>query len=188
MVVGKGCGIKGHGKNGVPGKAGENGLTQSAPCRDGLPGKDGHLGEPGKEASNLSLYLSNFRINGSLLINVNGGDGGDGGQGGRGGDGGSGTRVCTAGDGGNGGNGSPGSDGGHGGTVNITCQHCPDLHLLLGEKLIIKNYGGFGGVGGDGGLGGQAGLGVKDGKNGQRGRDGKRANQGKTGSINLSKN
>jgi hypothetical protein len=185
MLVGIGCLIKGHGKNGTNGKPGEDGLTQPAPCRDGLPGKDGHSGEPGKDAINLSIYLTNLRITGSLTIDLNGGDGGDGGKGGRGGDGGSGTRVCAAGNGGEGGNGSSGGDGGQGGTLKISCKQCPDFHLLMGEKLIVKNYGGFGGVGGDGGFGGQAGLGVIDGKNGKRGIEGKRASQGKTGFINL---
>lgn len=187
IVIGNGCLIIGHGKNGTRGNAGENGLTQSAPCRNGLPGKDALAGEPGKDASNISLYVTNLKINGSLIINVNGGDGGEGGKGGRGGDGGSGTRVCPAGDGGNGGNGAKGGEGGYGGSVSLHCKQCPDLHLLMGEKIIVKNYGGFGGLGGEGGFGGQAGLGpVKDGKNGQRGKEGQNAIEGKTGIINLS--
>jgi len=188
MVVGKGCVIIGRGKNGISGQSGVAGLTQSSPCRDGIPGKEGHPGEPGRDAINLSLYLLNLRINGSLEINLNGGDGGDGGLGGRGGDGGSGTRVCAAGNGGRGGDGSAGGDGGSGGTVSISCKQCPDLHLLMNDRLVIKNYGGFGGIGGNGGFGGQAGLGpVKDGNDGQRGKDGSRAAQGKTGSVNLSR-
>jgi len=85
-----------------------------------------------------------MRINGSLIIDLNGGDGGNGGEGSRGGDGGAGTRVCPAGDGGGGGNGADGGNGGNGGAFSISCKQCPDLHLLMGEKLIIKNYGGFG--------------------------------------------
>ncbi len=121
-----------------------------------------------------------LKINGSLTINLNGGDGGKGGGGGRGGDGGSGTRVCSAGDGGGGGDGANGGDGGNGGAFSINCKQCPNFHLMLGEKLIIKNYGGVGGIGGDAGAGGLAGLGpVKDGKNGSRGIEGSHAAEGK---------
>ncbi len=188
-LFGKGCIIYGHGLNGTSGKKGENGLTQSAPCRNGLPGKNASPGERGRDAINLSLYLSIMKINGSLVVNLNGGDGGSGGNGGNGGNGGSGTRVCPAGDGGSGGNGANGGDGGNGGAFSISCKQCYDLHLIMGEKLIIKNYGGFGGIGGDGGLGGQAGLGpVKDGKNGQRGEEGIHAAQGKIGLVTLNGN
>lgn len=186
---GKGCAIYGHGINGVAGKQGENGVTQSAPCRNGTLGKNAFSGERGRDATNLSLYLNVMKINGSLLVNLNGGDGGKGGSGGRGGDGGSGTRVCAAGDGGSGGNGADGGDGGNGGAFSISCKQCPDLHLIMGEKLIVKNYGGFGGVGGDGGVGGQAGLGpLRDGKNGLRGTEGKHAAQGKIGLLTITGN
>jgi hypothetical protein len=184
--IGKGCRIFGHGINGISGRQGENGPTQTAPCRSGSSGKEAFPGERGRDAVSLSFYLGVMKINGSLIINLNGGDGGNGGTGGRGGDGGSGTRVCPAGDGGSGGNGADGGDGGNGGAFSITCKQCSDLHLLMGEKLIIKNYGGFGGVGGDGGQGGQAGLGpVRDGKNGQRGKEGKHAAPGKAGLVTL---
>lgn len=186
---GKGSMIFGQGINGTPGKQGENGLTQSAPCRNGSLGKNAFPGERGKDAISLSLYLTTMKINGSLIIILNGGDGGNGGVGGRGGDGGSGTRVCSAGDGGNGGNGADGGDGGNGGAFSISCKQCSDLHLLMGEKLIVKNYGGFGGVGGEGGSGGQAGLGsLKDGKNGQRGTEGRHASEGKAGLVTLNGN
>jgi len=186
---GYGCSIYGHGINGASGKQGENGATQSAPCRSGAPGKNAFTGERGKDAINLSLYLTTMKIKGSLIVNLNGGDGGKGGGGGRGGDGGSGTRVCQAGDGGNGGNGADGGDGGNAGAFSINCKQCPNLHLIMGEKLLLKNYGGFGGVGGDGGAGGQAGLGpLRDGKNGQRGTDGNHAAQGKAGLLTLNGN
>ncbi len=189
VSIGKACMIFGHGINGAPGKQAEHGATQSAPCRNGAGGKDASIGERGKDAINLSVYFSTLKIDGSLTINLNGGDGGKGGNGGRGGDGGSGTRVCPAGDGGDGGNGGDGGDGGNGGAFSISCKQCPDLHLLLGNQLIIKNYGGFGGVGGDGGWGGQAGLGpMRDGKNGQRGTEGKHASQGKAGLVTLNGN
>jgi len=183
---GRGCTVYGHGVNGTSGKQGENGVTQSAPCRNGAPGKNASAGERGKDAVNLSLYLTVMKINGSLVVNLNGGDGGKGGRGGSGGDGGSGTRVCQAGDGGSGGNGADGGDGGNAGAFSISCKQCPNLHLIIGEKLIVKNYGGLGGVGGDAGSGGQAGLGpLRDGKHGLRGTEGKHASQGKAGLLTL---
>jgi len=186
---GRGCTIYGHGINGTSGKPGENGIAQSSPCRNGAPGKNASSGERGRDAINLSLYFTAMKINGSLLVNLNGGDGGLGGKGGHGGDGGSGTRVCPAGDGGSGGNGADGGDGGNGGAFSINCKQCFDLPLMVGERLIIKNYGGLGGEGGDGGSGGQAGLGSKkDGKNGLRGAEGKHALQGKTGLVTLNGN
>jgi hypothetical protein len=186
---GKDCIIYGRGPDGVSGKRGENGVTQSSPCRNGSPGKSASPGERGHDGINLSLYFSVLKIDGSLIINLNGGDGGKGGGGGRGGDGGAGTRVCPAGDGGSGANGADGGDGGNGGSFSINCKQCPNLPLMLGEKLIIKNYGGFGGVGGDAGVGGQAGLGpVKDGKNGARGEEGAHATEGKDGLVMLNGN
>jgi hypothetical protein len=187
--IGRGCAISGQGIDGAPGKPGDHGLTQSAPCRNGYPGRDAATGVRGNDAINLSLYFTTLKINGSLLVNLNGGEGGHGGKGGRGGDGGSGTRVCAAGDGGNGGSGAAGGDGGNGGAFSISCTHCPDLHLLLGEKLIVRNFGGFGGIGGDGGPGGQAGLGpVRDGRNGQHGIEGAHAAQGKKGLVTINGN
>ncbi|MBS1682276.1 MAG: hypothetical protein JST48_11235 [Bacteroidetes bacterium] len=187
--IGRGCTILGGGKNGDKGNSGKSAAAQTAPCRNGDVGSAGKLGGHGQRATNLSLYFNNLTINGSLVIDLNGGDGGDGGGGGRGGDGGSGTRVCPAGDGGNGGNGASGGNGGDGGTVNINCKNCDDLHLIMGNKLVVKNFGGFGGLGGDGGFGGQAGLGpVRDGKNGLHGGDGVSARQGRTGAVNLGRN
>lgn len=186
MIVAKGCSINGYAKNGKQGKTGEEGFSQQAPCRSGLPGKTGFAGEPGMNAVTLSLYLNDLRIYGSLTINLNGGDGGKGGRGGKGGDGGAGTRVCRAGNGADGGDGADGGSGGKGGTLNISCKGCNDIHLMMDHQLIVKNYGGFGGLGGDGGLGGQAGLGpVVDGKNGKKGREGAHAPDGKVGTINI---
>jgi hypothetical protein len=187
--IGKGCSIIGRGKNGASGKNGDQGTTQSSPCRNGASGKNASAGERGGDGVNFSLYITTLNLNGSLTIDLNGGDGGYGGKGGRGGGGGSGSRVCPAGDGGNGGNGAAGGDGGNGGGLSINCNQCPDLHLIMGEKLIVTNYGGFGGIGGEGGFGGQAGLGpARDGKNGQKGIEGTFASQGKTGVVILNGN
>lgn len=189
VIVGASCTIIGHGNNGNSGAPGERGITARAPCRRGLPGANASEGAVGRDGVNLSLYFSNLKINGSMIINLNGGDGGDGAQGGVGGDGGPGTRVCVAGDGGKGGNGSNGGNGGSGGALSINCKNCDDLHLIMGHKLVVKNFGGLAGVGGDGGSGGHAGLGPGgDGKNGFKGFNGAKAQRGKDGSVNLSTN
>jgi len=188
VVVGTNCSIIGRGLNGRPGTAGEKGITARAPCRRGLPGANAADGALGQNATNLSFYSNNLTIEGSMIINLSGGDGGDGGKGGEGGDGGSGTRFCTAGDGGKGGNGANGAIGGNGGNLNLVCKNCGNLRVLLGQKLIIKNFGGAGGVGGHGGVGGQPGLGPEgDGKAGLRGFSGANAQQGKVGAVNLSR-
>lgn len=188
LIAGKGSMIVGRGQNGKRGAVGIAGSNQSAPCRNGEDGLNGGNGEAGKNGLNLSLYVGQLKISGTLIIDVNGGDGGDGGRGGRGGDGGSGTRVCRGGNGGKGGNGGNGSTGGNGGNVLVNCKNCQDLYLLQGHQLIIKNYGGFAGTGGDVGSGGRAGLGTKqDGKNGSRGVAGQQGRAGKTGIVTLEK-
>ncbi len=188
LIAGKGSTIIGRGTNGKRGAHGIHGANQNAPCRNGEDGMTGGNGSAGKNGLNVSLYVGLLRINGTLIIDVNGGDGGDGGKGGRGGDGGSGTRVCRGGNGGKGGNGGNGSTGGNGGNVLVNCKNCQDLHLLNGHQLIIKNYGGFAGTGGDLGSGGRAGLGSKqDGKNGARGVSGEQGSPGKTGIVTLEK-
>jgi hypothetical protein len=184
LLVGNGCLIDGEGIHGKPGKAGRAGATSSAPCRIGAPGGNALPGEKGRNGLTLSFYITNYIINGSLIIDLNGGDGGDGGRGGNGGSGGGGTRVCTAGNGGPGGNGGNGADGGQGGTLNIHCKECRPLNLLIGDKIQVRNFGGFGGLAGVGGFGGQAGLGPsphKDGQNGPSGKNGTRGKQGKRG-------
>lgn len=189
LIAGDHCSIVAKVASGKTGKTGEAGANQQAPCRNGANGKKAFDGEPGKDGINLSMYLDYLTITGTLTINLNGGDGGDGGKGGRGGDGGSGTRVCPAGNGGDGGDGANGGAGGRGGSFTITCKACPDIHLMMGNKLVVKNYGGFGGLGGDGGYGGQAGLGPKvDGKNGLRGKEGQRASDGKVGAVTITQN
>ncbi|NOS92411.1 MAG: hypothetical protein HOP30_10850 [Cyclobacteriaceae bacterium] len=188
LIAGKGSMIIGRGTNGKRGASGIAGANQGAPCRNGEDGLMGGNGEAAKNGLNLSLYVGILKINGSLIIDVNGGDGGDGGRGGRGGDGGSGTRVCRGGNGGKGGNGGNGSSGGNGGNVLVNCKNCQDLHLLQGHQLFIKNYGGFAGSGGDLGNGGRAGLGSKqDGKIGARGVVGNQGTAGKSGIVTLEK-
>jgi hypothetical protein len=189
LIVGKGCTIDGRGTKGAKGKPGQPGAQQNAPCSDGANGSDGINGTPGKDGMNLSLYVGSLKMNGTLTIDLNGGDGGEGGKGGKGGDGGNGTRVCRGGNGGKGGNGGNGTNGGNGGKMIINCKSCADLHLFLGQQLILKTYGGFAGTGGDYAAGGYGGLGPKvDGKIGSRGQPGQNGTAGKTGIIALEKN
>lgn len=184
MVVGKGCQIVGTGSVGKNGSPGQVGVQFGGPCRNGTDGSDGTAGLPGSDATNLSIYLTNLELNGTLIINLMGGNGGDGGKGGDGGNGGSGTKVCQGGTGGKGGKGGPGADGGKGGNLLVQCKVCPDLRLLQNEKLFIKVYGGYAGLGGEKGMGGQAGLGpTRDGKNGSSGIEGPEGQQGKEGTV-----
>lgn len=187
-IIGNGCAINGAGRAGAIGANGKNGAEQGNPCRQGGIGTDGEIGSNGENGINLFLYSDDIQINGSLTINLNGGDGGNGGRGGHGGGGGPGTRVCIGGDGGQGGSGSRGGHGGQGGNLSVQCKRCPDYVYWLGSKLHIKNYGGFGGLGGDAGRGGLAGLGpVRDGKNGQRGYHAEEGESGKAGVVNFDK-
>jgi hypothetical protein len=187
-IIGKGCIINGAGLKGEDGSNGTNGADQASPCRQGAVGVDGTDGLPGKNGVNLFMYSDDIQINGSLTINVNGGDGGQGGNGGQGGGGGPGTRVCAGGDGGQGGSGARGGNGGDGGSITINCKRCPEYPIWLGHKLYIKNYGGFAGLGGQAGRGGLTGLGpVRDGKNGIRGFHGEEGVEGKNGAVNFDK-
>ncbi len=188
-IVGVGCKIIGKGSSGRIGKAGKKGVSLTAPCRSGTDGDYGTDGAAGRDGVNLFLYLTNLNVNGNLTIDISGGDGGDGGKGGAGGDGSSGTKVCQGGDGANGGSGGKGGNGGKSGALTINCKQCPDLHLWLGERLIIKNFGGFAGLGGEGGLEGQRGLSsLKDGAQGKRGSGGTDGEAGKPGLISFERN
>lgn len=188
-IVGVGCKIIGKGSSGRSGKSGKKGTSLNAPCRSGTDGDNGTDGTAGRDGVNLSLYLTNLKVNGNLTIEISGGDGGDGGQGGPGGDGSPGTKVCQGGDGGNGGSGGNGGNGGKSGALTINCKQCPDLHLWMGERLIIKNFGGFAGLGGEGGFEGQRGLSsLKDGAQGKRGPVGTDGEAGKPGLISFERN
>ena len=185
--------IIGHGARGVYGKDGKAGTTIDGPCLDGTAGRNGSNGTRGENGTNLFLYLSSMTIRGSLTIELNGGDGADAGNGGMGGGGSPGTRVCMGGTGGPGGNGGVGGNGGDGGALTISCTDCPDLRAWLGNKLVVRSYGGYAGVGGQGGSGGPAGLGsggdtTKDGKIGPRGKKGAYGTPGKQGAVNFERN
>lgn len=188
-IIGKGCRISGVGMSAKKGKNGIPGADQAGPCIMGKAGGHGSHGSKGLPGNNLTLHLTDLTIDGSLTINLNGGDGGDGGDGGRGGNGGPGTRVCTGGNGGDGGHGASGGEGGEGGTLSIQCKNCSSVRGLINKSIIVKNYGGYAGLGGNGGTGGLSGLGPKgDGVNGKKGLNGKDGLEGKTGPIKFLNN
>lgn len=188
LIANHGTRIVGHGANGEAGQAGANGQRQNAPCQVGGIAGEGATGGNGADGLNLSLYVNQLVITGSLFIDLNGGNGAPGGKGGRGGDGGGGTRVCRGGNGGAGGKGGNGGNGGKGGNLNMRCTQCQDLHLLQGHQFIINNYGGFAGVGANGGNGGLAGLGPsQEGRNGKKGLPGANGVAGKQGTVSFEK-
>jgi hypothetical protein len=186
----KGTVIEGRGVTGLKGKKGKTGSSPQSPCTDGGPGTRGTEGTYGGHGTSLMLYLSDIVLKGNVTIDVSGGDGGDGGAGGDGGGGGTGTRVCKGGDGGPAGDGGLGGNGGNAGTVTFTAPRIPELRLTLGEKVIVKNYGGNAGNGGDGGVRGLAGLNNAgnaklDGKSGKKGLSGTTGIAGKDGAVNF---
>jgi hypothetical protein len=184
MIVGKGGLIDGKGKHGDPGKMGVNGETPNGPCKDATDGQLGTPGTAGNVGVNLFLYVKELQINGRLIIDLAGGDGGDGGKGGTGGDGNPGTRLCQGGNGGNGGNGGAGGNGGNAGRLMISSGYGSDLRSLMGEKIIIRLYGGFAGLGGEGGTRGEPGLSSsKDGDHGKKGLPGPAGLPGKPGAV-----
>ncbi|MBX2895322.1 MAG: hypothetical protein KF763_07760 [Cyclobacteriaceae bacterium] len=187
--IGNGCLIDGSGKRGKDGAAGASGSDQPTPCRQANAGRDGEYGQDGLNGNNLYIYSDELIIDGSLTINLNGGNGGNGGDGGNGGGGGPGTRVCPGGDGGQGGSGMRGGNGGQGGNLTIQCKRCPPIQVWINSKVHIRNYGGVGGEGGKAGQGGLAGLGsMRDGKNGVRGAHGEEGQSGKTGTVTFNQN
>jgi hypothetical protein len=190
MRAGNGSQILGHGNRGSNGKAGAPGTTPDGPCHNGSHGRHGAHGGNGEHGANLFIHASSVIINGSLTIDISGGNGGDAGRGGAGGGGSPGTRVCVGGSGGPGGHGGIGGNGGNGGSLTFSCKDCLNPRLWLGNKLVVRSYAGYGGIAGDAGPGGLAGLGAggdtaKDGKAGQRGRKGMGGKTGREGAVNF---
>lgn len=182
--------IDGKGVQGVHGRNGRPGTSSSAPCSNGSIGGLGTEGTNGGHGISLYLAFNDIVIHGVPTIDVSGGDAGDGGEGGIGGGGGSGTRICAGGNGGDGGPGSNGGNGGNAGTITFQANSVPELRAMIGERIIIRNYGGNAGYGGDGGGGGYAGLtstgkSSLDGKAGRKGTRGKDGITGKGGAINF---
>ena len=184
MIVGKGATINGRGIPGESGKPGAKGIYSGSPCRDGSDGQSGSAGASAGNAVNVFLYVTDLTIKGTLIVDLTGGDGGPGGRGGAGGDGSPGTKLCAGGSGGAGGAGMAGGDGGNGGNFTITSPFGTELRPRVGDKIIVKSFGGFGGQGGEGGAGGQRGLGsMKDGATGRKGTNGSNGKAGKPGGI-----
>jgi hypothetical protein len=183
LVVGIGCSIIGSGGNGPNGKTGVAGSSTTAPCTVGEDARNGYSGLPGANGLNLSLYIEKVVFDGSITINLNGGDGGNGGTGGRGGTGGAATKFCSSADGGKAGNGGNGANGGKGGNLTIKCAECPELYLIQDDRLLIRAYGGFAGEAGNGGKGGPRGSGKGNSKNGLNGTPGLKGKEGKRGTV-----
>lgn len=180
VVFYRGSLIDGKGVHGVKGRNGRQGASSSAPCSNGSPGSSGTEGTNGGHGISLYLAFNDIVLHGTPTIDVSGGDAGDGGNGGLGGGGGTGTRICAGGNGGAGGPGSNGGNGGNAGKITFQATSVPELRSMLGERIIIRNYGGNPGSGGEGGSGGYAGL-SSTGKNSLDGKPGKKGNRGKDG-------
>ncbi|MBL7850529.1 MAG: hypothetical protein JNN04_06475 [Cyclobacteriaceae bacterium] len=188
LVFYKGSLIDGKGVHGLAGRPGRSGPSSSAPCSNGGTGLQGTEGTNGGHGISLFLSFQDIVLHGVPTIDVSGGDAGDGGKGGLGGGGGTGTRLCAGGNGGVGGPGSNGGNGGHAGTLTFQAKRIPELRSMLGEQILIRNYGGNPGLGGEGGSGGYAGLNATgksslDGKTGKKGQRGKDGQPGKPGAI-----
>jgi hypothetical protein len=184
-VIGKNCVVDGRGADGVTGKNGMNGRVGMGPCRDGTAARDGARGQSGQPGVNLYFYLEKIIVNGTLIIDLAGGNGGDGGNGGEGGGGSAGTVHCNGGDGGLGGDAGSGGDGGAGGTLMFGGADLEVMRAMLGTEIIVNTLGGNFGYSGIPGAGGAAGLGPsrKDGKDGVKGKEGLRGRPGNNGGI-----
>ena len=188
IVFHRGSIIDGRGVHGLAGRPGRPGTSSSSPCSNGGTGGTGTEGTNGGQGISLFLSFQDIVLHGVAILDVSGGDAGDGGQGGIGGGGGTGTRICAGGNGGAGGPGSNGGNGGNAGTITFQAHRVPELRSMLGERIIIRNFGGHPGTGGEGGGGGYAGLSPVgksslDGKSGRKGARGKNGLPGKPGAI-----
>jgi hypothetical protein len=184
-IIGKYCVIDGRGTNGKRGGNGASGVTPIGPCKDGVAGRNGARGLDGTAGINLFLYIDSLKINGSLTVDLSGGDGGDGGNGGFGGSGSPGTRHCNGGNGANGGKGGNGGSGGPGGKLTLGDSAAKKFRALVGENIKLFYKGGTFGYGGIAGHGGAAGLGPqkRNGKAGSPGIDGVLGRPGNIGTI-----
>ncbi len=188
LVFHRGSRIDGRGVHGIAGRSGRPGVSSSSPCSNGGNGGIGTEGTNGGQGINLFISFQDIVLHGVPVLDVSGGDAGDGGKGGTGGRGGTGTRICAGGNGGLGGPGSRGGNGGSSGNITFQARSVPELRSMLGERIIIQNFGGHPGTGGEGGGGGYAGLNPVgksslDGKPGRKGARGKNGVAGKPGAI-----
>jgi hypothetical protein len=184
-IIGKNCWISGKGISGKDGYNGTKGKSFNGPCQPGAPARNGGRGLDGGAGINLFLYLDKIIVNGTLVIDLSGGNAGDGGEGGEGGGGSPGTLHCNGGDGGKGGDGGAGGNGGRGGNLTFVGSDQETIRLMLGSQIIVNTIGGNRGYGGSPGIGGAPGLGPskKHGKPGLKGVQGARGQSGNNGVI-----
>jgi hypothetical protein len=184
-IIGKNCWISGKGINGHDGYNGSKGKTLNGPCQPGGAARNGARGLDGGHGINLFLYLDEIIVNGSLIIDLSGGNAGDGGEGGEGGGGSPGTVHCNGGNGGKGGDGGAGGDGGRGGNLTFVGTDHEAVRMMLGSQIIVNTIGGNRGYGGLPGIGGAPGLGPskRHGKPGLNGTPGARGRSGDNGVI-----
>jgi len=190
-IFGNHCVIDGRGIDGKPGRDGKPGLSPSVPCSSGQPGTNGGRGLDGAPGINLFLYLERITLNGTLIIDLRGGEGGKGGNGGNGGGGSPGTVHCLGGDGANGGNAGPGGNGANGGTLTLNGAIASWMKDMIGKKqIVVRITGGYAGPPGRAGYRGPAGLGParKNGKDGLPGTESASGKSGNQGTINFESN
>lgn len=188
----------GAGQNGSNGGHGTNGLVGGV----GQSGQSGQGGGSGNAGSVYQHIAGDIYIDGTVTVDLGGGNGGAGGDGtvggaggnggaggvgghggsnapGLGGQGGSGGHGGDGGAGGVGGSGGRGGSGGNGGTFevltgNVELQSGAYLNLSGGDggQGGIGGSGGVGGLGGNGGRGGDGGDSLGNPGNGGHGGDG----------------
>ena len=148
-IVGSKTKIVAYGRDGNTGNDGEKGGDAGGDCKEGGDGKKGQKGVDGSDGKKITINTKNLTINGTLTVDVHGGNGGMGGDGGSGANGGKVDRSdkCS---GGKGGKGGDAGDGWNGGTLEI---HYSKLHFNGSEnaasramkRIIFKGDGGSGG-------------------------------------------
>lgn len=146
------------GESGSDGSIGKNGRKATKRCLHGESGQNGSNGTDGSNGKLLELEFAKiqFRHNGTLNIDLSGGDGGKGGKGGNGGRGGKAdcNSKCPGGNGGNAGNGGNGGNSGSGGQLYAI------LPREYSDNFIINDDDGIPGAVGKSGTPGQAGKSV----------------------------
>ena len=191
-IVGSKTKIVAYGRDGNTGNDGEKGGDAGGDCKEGGDGKKGQKGVDGSDGKKITINTKNLTINGTLTVDVHGGNGGMGGDGGSGANGGKVDRSdkCS---GGKGGKGGDAGDGWNGGTLEI---HYSKLHFNGSEnaasramkRIIFKGDGGSGGKPGKFGKGGVGGPGrgavvLEQGEQpgGSNGKDGEKGEKGTKG-------
>ncbi len=160
-----------NGKNGYPGSSGSPGESGAY----GRPGKNGSDGKDGSDGFNIAYDRAFYfaALNGTLCINVEGGNGGAGGDGGNGGNGGRATSSDSF-----------GGNGGDGGRIHVTYGDWfggPRIRAVL--DCCREGAGGSGGAGGEGGT--AVSYSSRRGQNGTAGRPGEAGSSGQLPTLFL---